>query len=109
MLLNNSHPKYRGDLAFFVNPFWVKQSSSTSNHGTPTTYDTHVPIIFYGKNIKKGVSYNKLNVKDKFLVSPNCFFPKPKVKSIILHFKTKKNNYKIRFIFNFYSNSNTYI
>ncbi|MBL6592238.1 MAG: alkaline phosphatase family protein [Flavobacteriaceae bacterium] len=64
MLLNNSHPKYRGDLAFFVNPFWVKQSSSTSNHGTPTTYDTHVPIIFYGKNIKKGVSYNKLNVKD---------------------------------------------
>ena len=64
MLLNNSHPKYRGDLAFFVNPFWVKQSSSTSNHGTPTTYDTHVPIIFYGKNIKKGVSYNKLNIKD---------------------------------------------
>ena len=64
MLLNNSHPKYRGDLAFFVNPFWVRRSSSTSNHGTPTTYDTHVPIIFYGKGVKPGSSYDRLNVKD---------------------------------------------
>ena len=64
MLLNNSHPKYRGDLAFFVNPFWVRRSSSTSNHGTPTTYDTHVPIIFYGKGVKHGSSYERHNVKD---------------------------------------------
>jgi len=64
MLLNNSHPKYRGDLAFFVNPFWVRRSSSTSNHGTPTTYDTHVPIIFYGKGVKPGSSYERHNVKD---------------------------------------------
>ena len=56
--------KYRGDLAFFVNPFWVRRSSSTSNHGTPTTYDTHVPIIFYGKGVKPGSSYKRHNVKD---------------------------------------------
>ena len=64
MLLNNSHPKYRGDLAFFVNPFWVRRSSSTSNHGTPTTYETQDPIIFYGKGIKPGSSYERHNVKD---------------------------------------------
>ena len=33
----------------------------------------------------------KLNILNKFLVSPNCFFPKPKVISMVLHFKTKKN------------------
>ena len=30
----------------------------------PTTYDTHVPIIFYGKGIKPGSSYERHNVKD---------------------------------------------
>ena len=32
----------------------------------------------------------KLDILNKFLVSPNCFFPKPKVNSQILHFKPKK-------------------
>ena len=32
----------------------------------------------------------KLVVKNKFLVSPNCFSPKPKVTSMVIHFKPKK-------------------
>ena len=28
----------------------------------------------------------RLNIKNKFLVSPNSFFPKPKVKSMVIHF-----------------------
>ena len=31
-----------------------------------------------------------LDLKRKFLVSPNCFKPKPKVQSLVLHFKSKK-------------------
>lgn len=34
----------------------------------------------------------KLKVMKYFLVSPNCFFPKPKVTSMIIHFKTLKEN-----------------
>ena len=35
----------------------------------------------------------KFFLKKKFLVSSNCFFPKPKVTSMVLHFKTiKKQN-----------------
>ena len=30
-----------------------------------------------------------LDLKKKFIVSPNCFKPIPKVKSVVLHFKTK--------------------
>ena len=32
----------------------------------------------------------KLVVKNKFLVSPNCFSPKPKVTSMVIHFKPRK-------------------
>ena len=36
----------------------------------------------------------KLKILSKFNVSPNCFFPKPKVDSTILHFKPNKKNHK---------------
>ena len=32
----------------------------------------------------------RLKIINKFLISPNCFFPKPKVNSMIIHFKPKK-------------------
>ena len=32
----------------------------------------------------------RLNVSSKFLVSPNCFKPKPKVHSMVIHFRPKK-------------------
>ncbi len=31
----------------------------------------------------------RLKIVNKFLVSPNCFLPRPKVKSIIIHFRPK--------------------
>ena len=34
----------------------------------------------------------RLDVLNKFIVSKNCFFPKPKVDSMVIHFKPKKNN-----------------
>ena len=39
--------------------------------------------------------------KKKFIVSPNSFFPRPKVNSMVIHFKPKENNqYKIKKIQN---------
>jgi 16S rRNA (adenine1518-N6/adenine1519-N6)-dimethyltransferase len=39
----------------------------------------------------------RLNVLKKFTVSPNCFFPKPKVTSMVIHFKPKiQNLYNIK-------------
>ena len=43
----------------------------------------------------------RLKIKDKFLVSRNCFFPKPKVTSMVLHFQPNENNtYKIKKVSN---------
>jgi 16S rRNA (adenine1518-N6/adenine1519-N6)-dimethyltransferase len=38
----------------------------------------------------------RLKILKKFLVSPNCFLPKPKVTSLVIHFKPKAkyNNFK---------------
>ena len=64
MIYYNSHPDLRGDLAFFLKPLWHKKSSSASNHGTGRTYDTHVPLILYGKGIRNGSSNKKIYVRD---------------------------------------------
>jgi 16S rRNA (adenine1518-N6/adenine1519-N6)-dimethyltransferase len=37
----------------------------------------------------------KLNIIKKFLISPNCFFPKPKVNSMIIHFQPKNEKRNI--------------
>jgi len=43
----------------------------------------------------------KLKLSEKFRVSPNCFFPKPKVNSLVLHFVPKKKTlFKINKITN---------
>ena len=43
------------------------------------------------------ISNYKLNILNKFLVSANCFFPKPKVKSMVIHFQPKNIlKYKIK-------------
>ena len=39
----------------------------------------------------------KFQLEKKFIVSPNCFFPKPKVKSLVIYFSPKENSsFKIK-------------
>jgi predicted AlkP superfamily pyrophosphatase or phosphodiesterase len=47
---------YRGraaDLFIVQKPYWLASKEGTS-HGTPFSYDTHVPIIFLGRGIRAG-------------------------------------------------------
>ena len=47
------------------------------------------------------LSNYRLIIKETFLISPRCFFPKPKIKSLVIHFKPKdKNEIKIKNIVN---------
>ena len=46
------------------------------------------------------LSNYRLNTLGKFLVSPNCFFPKPKVNSLVIHFQPKINLFNIKKIEN---------
>lgn len=48
--------KFSGDVFFIPNPATLSSfyKHAGTSHGTGYSYDTHVPLIFYGKGIKKG-------------------------------------------------------
>jgi predicted AlkP superfamily pyrophosphatase or phosphodiesterase len=56
-VIRGYHAKRSGDLAIINEPSWTSSSSPQgTTHGSPYTYDTHVPMLFYGFGIKKGTS-----------------------------------------------------
>jgi len=46
------HSGRSGDLGFLFKPYYISQEYSTgTTHGSPYSYDTHVPLIFFGQGI----------------------------------------------------------
>lgn len=46
-----------GDIAYVTEPGWIMGNTGKgTSHGTSYTYDTHVPILFYGFGVKRGAS-----------------------------------------------------
>lgn len=53
-----------GNVAVAYNPAWMEYHDKGTTHGASYSYDTHVPVLFYGKGIPKGTSVRKINVVD---------------------------------------------
>ena len=51
-----------GDLVLLEKPGYSEHGALGTSHGTPYSYDTHVPAIFYGWHIKAGESYSKKEI-----------------------------------------------
>jgi len=64
LIQNGYHPKESGDLKSILDPGWQVGGSKGTGHGNTWTYDTHVPIIFYGWGINKGSSVRKIHITD---------------------------------------------
>jgi predicted AlkP superfamily pyrophosphatase or phosphodiesterase len=47
-------PSQNGDLVVLDKPGYIEYGPTGTSHGTMYTYDTHVPLLFYGWNIPKG-------------------------------------------------------
>lgn len=66
LLQNGFDQKRSGDVLFVVAPAvlstWYESGGTT--HGSGFTYDTHVPLLFFGHGIKKGKSYTKSEITD---------------------------------------------
>jgi arylsulfatase A-like enzyme len=57
LVIRGYHPKRSGDIVVVLEPGWFESGSiQGTTHGSPYTYDTHVPLLFYGKGIKHGAS-----------------------------------------------------
>ncbi len=51
-----------GDLIILDKPGFIEFGGVGTSHGTPYSYDTHVPCIFFGWNIKNGESHDKKEI-----------------------------------------------
>jgi arylsulfatase A-like enzyme len=53
-----------GNVAFSYNPAWMEYHNKGTTHGASYSYDTHVPLLFFGSKYPKGFSVKKVNVVD---------------------------------------------
>lgn len=56
--------KRSGDVALVLDPSVITYSRTGSTHGTGNNYDTHAPLIFFGKGIKSGNTLERTEVVD---------------------------------------------
>ena len=58
-IANGYDSKQNGDLILLDKPGYIEYGATGTSHGTAYSYDTHVPLLFYGWHIKKGESFDK--------------------------------------------------
>ncbi len=64
ILQNGWHQKRSGDVLFVQKPGFASYVATGSTHGSAMIYDTHVPLLFYGKGIQQGSSVAKTEIPD---------------------------------------------
>ncbi|MEY3404920.1 MAG: hypothetical protein RL161_350 [Bacteroidota bacterium] len=64
LLARGINAKRSGDVVFTLKPAWSWLQGARANHGSGYTYDTHIPMLFFGKGIKHGVSHRYRAVTD---------------------------------------------
>lgn len=52
-------PKQSGDIIVLDKAGYLEYKDTGTTHGSPNSYDTHVPLLFYGCKVKHGESFNK--------------------------------------------------
>jgi hypothetical protein len=52
-LLAGFNPARSGDVEILLEPYWIGQEKDAS-HGTPYSYDTHIPLVFVGQGVRPG-------------------------------------------------------
>ena len=63
-LQNGYNQKFSGDVMMIPNPATLMRGRTGTSHGSGYSYDTHVPIIFYGNGIQQGSSSKRYNITD---------------------------------------------
>jgi Type I phosphodiesterase / nucleotide pyrophosphatase len=52
-VLRSFNAQRSGDLEIILEPYWMRQATGTT-HGTPYSYDAHIPLILMGSRIARG-------------------------------------------------------
>lgn len=64
-IINSYYPGRSGDIQYLLTPHWIEGfEKGGTTHGAWNPYDAHIPLIWYGWNIKSGKSYREVNITD---------------------------------------------
>ncbi|WP_445957714.1 alkaline phosphatase PafA [Yeosuana sp.] len=64
LIQNGFNQKRSGDVVYVLDPAVISDSKTGSTHGSGLEYDTHVPLLFFGKGIKHGSTLQKTEITD---------------------------------------------
>lgn len=64
LVQNGYNQKRSGDVIYVYDPSVMSYSLTGSSHGTSFNYDTHVPLLLFGKGIKHGKTLKKTSITD---------------------------------------------
>ena len=56
--------KRSGDVIINLDPGWAEKNGSSTSHNSSYSYDTHVPLVWYGWKIKRGSVFEKVDMTD---------------------------------------------
>jgi hypothetical protein len=62
-VLLSFHRERSGDVDVLLEPYWMSSSSGTT-HGTPYSYDTHIPLMLMGSDIRPGRYHDTVFLND---------------------------------------------
>jgi predicted AlkP superfamily pyrophosphatase or phosphodiesterase len=54
MVVNGYYPSRSGDIQIIFDPQWIEGFPKGTTHGSWNPYDSHIPLLWYGWNIKTG-------------------------------------------------------
>ncbi|MBS4062954.1 MAG: alkaline phosphatase family protein [Chitinophagaceae bacterium] len=63
-LINGFYPYRSGDLQVIPEPQWFKDNPKGTDHSVWNPYDSHIPLLWYGWNIKPGRSTEEVYMTD---------------------------------------------
>lgn len=66
-VMNGFNGERSGDVVFILKPFTIPGAGNPgtgTTHGTPFSYDTHIPVLFYGNSFKPGRYADEFHITD---------------------------------------------
>lgn len=64
IVTNGYYPKRSGDIQYLLKPGYLLGSETGTTHGSPYTYDTHIPLVWYGWHVKPGKTNREIHMTD---------------------------------------------
>ena len=64
IMQNGYNQKRSGDILIVYRPATISYDQTGSTHGSPWIYDTHSPLLFYGKGIRQGSTVHRTEIPD---------------------------------------------